>query len=627
MTTRKRSSNQALEQAVLGAAMRDEKTFGQLAAIIRRPDVFHSFGHQSIWRAMVKMQGDGIPFDAVGLHQVLIKMKLLDDVGPAYIVELWQNAPATSVDHHAKTLLELFLKREAAEWLKQLGDSLDDASAAPVPLLERAKADLDRLTALAFTGGKDAAEGGGGGYVPFPIQLLPTSLQDFVLAASEALYCDPAFIAVPALVTVGAAIGNSRTVAVKESWQEPSVFWAAIVADSSSLKSPSMDIAVAPLWALQRGMSLEYEEALRYWTKAKSEWTDERYRKRKGDDANFPIGREPEKPNPAKLLVNDITIERLAQVLWQNPQGVCLCRDELAGWFASFGRYSDGKGPGADLPVWLEIFRAKPILIDRKTGDPPSLYIPRAACSVVGTIQPGILQRTLSDDFFDSGLASRLLLCMPPRKAKVWTDEIVSQSIYDTYNNIIRDIYLGGKECMEATKGGSKQIGFTAAGKSAWIEFYSEWADRQTHSEGEQAYALAKLEAYCARFALLLCMYDKAEWPGKKEQVTEGHVKRAFGLVKWFAGEAERVYSMVRNPADKQAKERLVGFIKAIGGRVTARRLMRSNPSRYRTADDATRVLEGLAEKSLGKWITISSEETGGKPTRALEISPDNLTT
>lgn len=627
MTTRKRKSDQTLEQAVLGAAMRDEKTFSHLAKIIRKPDVFHSFAHQCVWQALVKLQHDGLPFDPVGIHETLLRMKRLDDVRPDYIVDLWGNAPSTSVDHHAKTLVELFLRRQAVEWLKELGEQLDDVAAAPIPLLEKAKADLDRLTALSFAGDDVAGEGGGKGYVPFPIEHLPTSLQEFVLSAAQALYCDPAFIAVPALVAIGAAIGNSRLISVKETWQEPSVFWAAIVADSSSLKSPSMDIAVGPLWAIQRGMSLDYEDALKYWKRQHDEWSDARYQKRKADDKDPGPGRAPEKPNPGKLLVNDITIERLAQVLWQNPQGVCLCRDELAGWFASFGRYSDGKGPGADLPVWLEIFRAKSLLIDRKTGDPPSLFIPRAACSVVGTIQPRILQRILSDDFFDSGLASRLLLCMPPRKAKIWTEEIVPQSIYDTYNNIIKDIYLTGKDSMEAHKEGAKEIGFTSAGKNAWIEFYSEWADRQTHSDGEQAYALAKLEAYCARFALLLCCYDKAEWPGKKEMVTEGHVKRAFGLVKWFAGEAERVYSMVRDPAEKSDRERLLGFIGALGGSISARRLLRSNQSKYKTTEGATKVLEGLAEKGIGKWITRPTTEKGGYPTRELRISGDTTDT
>lgn len=623
MTSRKRTSDLSLEKAVIGAAMRDAKDFGRLAKIIRKPDVFHIFSHQCIWRALSKLHHESQPFDAVNVHEALVKLKLVDDVGPALIVDLWEGAPSLNVDDHAKTIVDLFVKRQSLVWVKKFEDDLSDANSAPVTLIEQAKADLDRLSALSFAAGDGGDDDGAKRYVPFPLEHLPTSLQDFILAASEALYCDPAFIAVPALVSIGAAIGNSRLCSVKETWQEPSVFWAAIVADSSSLKSPSMDLAVAPLWAIQKEMSLEYEENLRYWKRSTEEFNDRRFKKRKEGEDNIGIGSAPEKPNPGKLLVNDITIERLAQVLHQNPQGVCLCRDELAGWFASFGRYGDGKGPGADLPIWLEIFRAKSILIDRKSGDPPTLFIPRAACSVVGTIQPRILQRILSDDFFDSGLASRLLLCMPPRKAKVWTEDVVPQHLYDSYNNIIKELYLGVRETKGGSFEGPKHVNFSKAGKKAWIEFYAEWADRQTHSEGEHAYALAKLEAYCARFALLLCCYAKADHPFRREEITEGHVKCAFGLVQWFAGEAERVYSMVREPAEKQGRERLVDFIRAMGGEINVRRLMRANPSKYRTADDAGRVLDNLAERGIGKWISKSTTEKGGSPTRTLQLLPD----
>lgn len=622
MTTRKRTSDPKLERAVVGACLRDGASFKRCSKIIRRAEVFHAHAHQCCWRAMQKLEHEGQPIDAPTLHDKLAKMKCLDDVGDAYIVELWEAAPSASVEHHAKTLLDLFLKRQALEWLGKLGEQLEDAGEAPVPVLETAKADLDKLTALAFAGDDGPDDERGRGFRPFPIEHLPSSLQEFVLAAAEALYCDPAFVAVPALVAIGAAIGNSRVAVLKETWQEPSVFWAAIIADSSSLKSPSLDIAIAPLWAIQRELSKAYEDDIQYWKRAHEDWQEARFKRRKEQPGTDIIDRAPEKPVPSKLLVNDITIERLAQVLWQNPAGVCLVRDELSGWFASFGRYAEGKGPGADLPLWLEIFRAKSLLIDRKGGDPPSLYIPRAACSVVGTIQPRILARILCDDFFDSGLASRLLLCMPPRKAKVWTENVVPQSQYDSYTNIIRELYLGGLEILSEGQKAPKPILLSKAGKAAWIEFYSQWADRQSSATEEHAFALAKLEAYCARFALLLSCYAKADYPGRREEITEGHVKGAFGLVNWFAHEAERVYRMVREPVQKQTQERLVEFIRAVGGSITARRLMRSNPSKYPTSDAASKQLESLAERGLATWKAIPSEETKGPPTRTLVLNP-----
>src|SRR5262249_14992835 len=93
---------------------------------------------------------------------------------------------------------------------------------------------------------------------------------------------------------------------------------------------------------------------------------------------------------------------------------------ELAGWTGSFDKYS-GKG-GADSANWLSMFNAESIIVDRKTGLPRTLHVPLAAVCVVGGIPPAILQRALGPEHRESGLAARLLLACPPRKAKKWTE-------------------------------------------------------------------------------------------------------------------------------------------------------------------------------------------------------------
>ncbi len=621
--SRKRMSDVTLEKDVIGSAMRYVDSFKKVSAIIRKPEVFHQFPNQCVWRALVKMSQDGLPFEALNVHETLRKLKLADDVQTAYLVELWGNAPATDVAHHAKTLLDLYLKREALERLRELAEEMKDDDASPVAVMAKIKVECERVAALSYVS-EDEETDDKKKFQPFPLFHLPETLQNFVNAGAEALQCDPSFLAVPALVSIGAAIGNSRTMVLKETWHEPAVFWAAIIADSSSLKSPSMQLATAPLWAIQKGMSLEFENECSTWQADVEHWRSKRYAKGKRADDDDDGGK-PEQPKARALIVNDITIEKLAHTMWENPQGLVLVRDELSGWFASFGRYSDGKGPGADMANWLEIFRAHHLRIDRKTGVPPTIFIPRAACSVVGTIQPRVFKRILTEDFFDSGLVSRLLLCMPPRKGKAWSDAIMHGDTYDAYARTIKTIYESGEDIRLRYGGEPKGVQFSRAGKNTWIEFYDEWADRQTHAEGEHAYALSKLEAYCARFCLALAVYDKAESPYRKEEVGEGHVHRAFQIVQWFANEAERVYSMCREPAEKINREKLVEFIYALKGKISARRLLRSNPSKYKTAEAATKVLEGLVENGLGRWAVELKEGQPGRPERVFQLSPDTI--
>jgi hypothetical protein len=69
---------------------------------------------------------------------------------------------------------------------------------------------------------------------------------------------------------------------------------------------------------------------------------------------------------------------------------------------------------GSDAASWLELHRAGTIIVDRKTGIPRTIYVPRAAVSVCGTVQPGTLRRRLTREFFEAGLPARR--CWPRRR-------------------------------------------------------------------------------------------------------------------------------------------------------------------------------------------------------------------
>ena len=95
------------------------------------------------------------------------------------------------------------------------------------------------------------------------------------------------------------------------------------------------------------------------------------------------MGDAPEKPACRRVVTSDPTIEKLSDLLQYNPRGLLVARDELGGWLSNFTRYK-GKSGGSDLPGWLEMFRAEALVIDRKTGDRPTIFVPRAAVSVTG---------------------------------------------------------------------------------------------------------------------------------------------------------------------------------------------------------------------------------------------------
>jgi hypothetical protein len=76
----------------------------------------------------------------------------------------------------------------------------------------------------------------------------------------------------------------------------------------------------------------------------------------------------------------------------------------LAGWLGSFDAYKNGK---ADSAHWLTMHGARNLLVDRKGAGQKPIYVPRAAVSIVGGIQPAIMSRLLGQEHFQNGLVAR----------------------------------------------------------------------------------------------------------------------------------------------------------------------------------------------------------------------------
>lgn len=609
-------TNDEAERLLLAASMFDVAEFRKAKLLLRGEHVFRLFAHQLIWRTMVKLERKGIAPDFLAVGDELGEKGCKELGGIKYLIELNTNRPAAPlVESWARVIAKHYTRRALQTKLAELVKIAKQPGEDVVEILHQSKLALDKISAEVSYTDRGDDEDIASTWVPFPLPALPSTMQDYCYHAAEALRVDPAYIALPALVATAAAIGNSRMIRLKDSWLEPCVCWGALIAESSTLKSPSLETGVAPLWKIQEQLSKEYDwECTRYEEDVEA-WEKKGKKGWKGEEVDRPA-----LPEPKRILVSDITIEKLAEVLWNNPRGLVLVRDELSGWFGSFTRYSSGGGKSSsDLSTWLSIFRATQIVVDRKTGTQTSIHVPKAAVSVIGTIQPGILHRVMTDEFFESGLTSRLLLAMPPRRAKVWSEDVIPPEVGERYHELLKQIYLSRESAVKGRSMDSLVVDFGVRGKKAWIEFYDHWAQQQSIAEGEHASALSKLEAYCARFALMLATVERFENNKRDEQVNDSHVHRAFELVHWFAREAERVYKMVREPAEKRDQERLIDYILAKGGTMTGRDLLRSNPAKYGNQANCETMLELLASQGMGVW-SLKTHEKGGRPVRTFTL-------
>lgn len=454
-------------------------------------------------------------------------------------------------------------------------------------------------------------------FKPFPLEALPEPIREFVRQHAKVFGIDPSYVALPALAAVGSLIGTTRTIKLRRGWAEFAIIWSAIVGDSGTLKSPAFLVAVAYLYRLQKQMKKEFKKALAQY---QTDLADYKERKKQSKEDGSDPGDAPEPPVLKRVVCSDITIEKLAQILEDNPRGVLVARDELAAWLASFTRYKSSGG--TDLPNWLEMHRAGTVILDRKTGDRPQLFIPQAAVSVTGSIQPGVLARALTPEFLDSGFAARILFAMPPKLPKRWTEMEVDPDIEQAYHDLLdKLLLLDFKDDVDGEKL-AHSLPLSKDAKAIWAKFYDEWGEEQASAEGEVAAALSKLEGYAARFALLHHVVAHVGLDSDDiREVGPRSIEAGITLCRWFAEEARRIYSTLTESNEERDARRLLEWIRSKGGRTTVKQLQRSNDKKYPTTEAATSVLETLVVAGFGTWEDRPVSGKGGRPTREFLLS------
>lgn len=449
---------------------------------------------------------------------------------------------------------------------------------------------------------------------PFPTAALPEPVRSFVERAATALVCDTSYVALPALTVCAAAIGNTRCIELKGSWRPRAILWTAIVGESGTVKTPAFRLALQPVRDLEQKAQERHEQAMRRfddamaaYEKAMAEW------KRAKNDTDEPP-EKPEEPQAERFTVGDATIESIAPILKSNPRGLLLARDELNAWLGSFDRYAT-RG-GADAANWLSMHVGETVIVDRKTGNKRTLYIPNAAVSITGGIQPGILRRVINEELREAGLLARLLLACPPRRAKQWSEAVVDSATKTAFAKLIETLYSWQAGIGEDGKPRPMAFKLSPEAKTRWIDFYNVNAKEQAELDGDLASAWSKLEEYAARLALVVHCIRIAAGDltlANADLVDIASMEAGIVLAEWFKREARRVYAMFTETDEDADRRRLVEWIASRGGAVTVRDVthgLRRFRNKAAAAEDA---LNDLAKASLGRWEAVPAGPKGGR--------------
>jgi hypothetical protein len=444
---------------------------------------------------------------------------------------------------------------------------------------------------------------------PFPVGALPPVMRRYVNEYARIMGIPPEYVALPMLATAAAAIGNSRTLRLRDTWHAPALIWACVVGPSGTGKSPPMEHALRPLRRHQSDAFRAYADAVATHRAdtLRHERDVARWKKSSGEEEP---PEEPTAPVCAQYVLDDTTLEAMAVVLAMNPRGVLLARDELGGWLEGMDAYRDA----GDMQRWLSIHRAESFTVNRKTGDQRIIHIPRAAISIIGGIQPAILRRAMTRERVESGLMARILFAAPAAPPKKWTDADVSISTREAWARTVDGLLAIPMGVDADGEPEPVTLDMDAGARAQWRQWYDANARRTAESDGPVAAALAKIEEQAARLALVMML---ARTPAAA--IVDGEAMRAgITLATWFRAEAERLYG---EDTDDRRQRELIELIRRRGGKITPRELAQAS-RRYQPVGVARAALSELVGAGHGRWDDSPPGPRGGRPAERFVIRP-----
>jgi Protein of unknown function (DUF3987) len=554
----------------------------------------------------------------------LIRAGLTD----AQIRDIYRSYPIGTRGKYARRGDEYLARtlKNAREWFSANGKSeaTEDTWEEPVPLPE---------------GLPPAA--------PLDPTMLPEPLRGWIVDVSERMQIPPDFTAAGAVVVAGSLIGRKVGIHPKrqDDWLVVPNMWGAVVGRPSLLKSPALAEVMKPLARLVAEAYEEYQEArLAYESDVmvaeatKSALKDElkkaaREAARSGDRSKLTEiasrsqdAEVPEEPLLKRYKTEDATVEKISEILLENPRGILVHRDELSGWL----RNLDKQGREGDRSFYLESWNGTGSFDVDRIGR-GSLHVPALCLSILGSIQPGPLStyvyQATQGEKGDDGLLQRFQLLVWPDPLATWTnvdrwpDTEAKNRAYEVYKR------LDGLDPDDFGASGEEEesipaVRFTDEAQKGFDQWRDELEDRLRTAEIPPALEshLAKYRSLMPSLALIFQLIEFVDGTGEDGAVELRAVLQVAAWCKYLETHATRLYSSAQNPAMEGARALLDRIRKGgVSDGDSTRSVYRRHWAKLSTPEEVSSACVVLEEFG---WLRIEVAKTSGRSTTKLRLHP-----
>jgi hypothetical protein len=460
---------------------------------------------------------------------------------------------------------------------------------------------------------------------PFDYALLPEPFRDYVIDVSYRLQTPPEMLAAPLMTAAGAVIGRQLAIRPRnhDTWAEVPNMFCMIVADPGSLKSAAQSAAVAPVVALEEWARIDFDIAYAEYAqgaklhKMREAAEQKAIAKALANDPNaditLTVGPAPTEPKPRRYIVYSATVQKLAELMQENPNGLLMDQYELPPLLTQLAQEERAEDRGFFLKGW-----------NGKNSygfDTISRGVRRVDCvtlSIIGGAQPGPLRKFLQDAIRkggDDGLFARFGMLVWPDsliadEVDAPEDELARQRVFNAFlrlNNISSRL-----EDIGATGGALPYLRYSPEGRKVYVEWAQSLARRFRAGSEHPA-----LVAHCSKYkslvpslALTIAMVE-----GEKDAVSESAVKRAVAWADFLEAHARRAYGSVTTVGVSAAKLILEKLRTGqLSSPFTAREIKNKQWGGL-SGDSVEKALEVLEECGWVRGTPRSSTGKGGRPT------------
>ncbi|BFM05842.1 YfjI family protein [Halioxenophilus aromaticivorans] len=389
----------------------------------------------------------------------------------------------------------------------------------------------------------------------FDINLLPEAIRDWVLDIAERMDGQqPDYVAIGTVCCLASLIGRKIGVHPKrfDDWLVIPNLWGAVIGRPSAKKTPSLSEAIKPIKQLAKEANLDFESECRYYeadveiAKIQKDLANKEARSKvkKGDidDArlSFLSVIDTTPPTIKRFLINDVTVEKLGEILSENPMGILFFRDELTGLL----KMLDREDKAQERAFYLEAFNGSGDFTFDRIGR-GTVHIPSITLSLLGGIQPGKLRgyiEALHDGTGDDGLIQRLQLM-------VWPDPPPFKHVDrapDAEAKIRAEGVFNRLAMLPDSDDEIPALRFSEEAQWVFDGWYIKLMERcriDCHNEHIEAH-LNKYPSLMPSLALIIQLVENQE----ATEISEQSAAMAVAWCKYLESHARRVYGLLDDP-------------------------------------------------------------------------------